>query len=156
PDDFLSIDPNAAARPDSGLFGLDPEPERARVWVLPVPFDATTSYRPGTARGPAAVLSASRQVDVLCPLFGHPWRAGIALRPEPEGVRAAEEEAFVRARRIVEVGGYIEGNAALEADLAAVNAASARMNAAVEADTLRALEGGRLPVLLGGDHSTPF
>ena len=38
-----------------GLFGLDTRVEDANLVVIPVPFDATTSYRPGTAAGPAAV-----------------------------------------------------------------------------------------------------
>ncbi|HNR71009.1 MAG TPA: agmatinase [Verrucomicrobiota bacterium] len=37
--------------------------QRARAWVLPVPYDATTSYAPGTRRGPAAILAASREVE---------------------------------------------------------------------------------------------
>ena len=58
-----AFDPDAAATGD-GLFGLDTRPQDARVVVIPVPFDATTSYRPGTASGPAAVLEASKQVDL--------------------------------------------------------------------------------------------
>ncbi len=37
--------------------------DRARVLVLPVPFEATVSYGSGTAAGPAAIISASRQVE---------------------------------------------------------------------------------------------
>ncbi len=35
----------------------------ARAWVLPVPYEATTSYGAGTRNGPAAILTASRQVE---------------------------------------------------------------------------------------------
>ncbi|MEO8877527.1 MAG: arginase family protein, partial [Polyangiaceae bacterium] len=52
------FDPNAAALPDSGIFGLNDTPEDARVVLVPVPWDATTSYRAGTANGPAAILEA--------------------------------------------------------------------------------------------------
>lgn len=150
------IDPGAASRPDSGLFGLDPDPAASAVRVLPVPFDATTSYRPGARFGPDAVLRASHQVELWCPLFGEPWRAGIALSAVPEAVRAAQRDAFDAARRVVEVGGHVDGDAALLADLERVNAAGARVNDAVRAATLEALDAGALPVLLGGDHSTPF
>jgi len=37
--------------------------EDARGVVLPVPYEATTTYKKGTARGPAAILEASRQVE---------------------------------------------------------------------------------------------
>jgi agmatinase len=39
-------------------------PERARVVVLPIPLEATVSYGGGTATGPAAIISASQQVEL--------------------------------------------------------------------------------------------
>jgi agmatinase len=36
---------------------------RARVAVLPVPYEATVSYGRGTARGPAAILEASAEIE---------------------------------------------------------------------------------------------
>jgi agmatinase len=53
------FDPDAAATGD-GLFGLDTRVDDAKLVVIPVPFDATTSYLAGTAAGPAAVLEASK------------------------------------------------------------------------------------------------
>ena len=38
--------------------------ERARGWLLPVPFESTTSYGAGTREGPSAILAASRQVEL--------------------------------------------------------------------------------------------
>ena len=55
----MDFDPNAAAAPDGGLFGLPHGPDQARVHVLGVPFEATTSYRAGTSRAPEAILAAS-------------------------------------------------------------------------------------------------
>ncbi len=37
--------------------------ERARVAVLPVPYEATVSYGRGTSRGPAAILEASAEIE---------------------------------------------------------------------------------------------
>jgi agmatinase len=39
-------------------------PENSRGWLLPVPYEATTSYGAGTREGPAAILTASRQVEL--------------------------------------------------------------------------------------------
>jgi agmatinase len=47
--------------------GLKPEhsdPERARFVVLPAPYDGTTTFLRGTARGPRAVITASQQVEL--------------------------------------------------------------------------------------------
>lgn len=38
--------------------------ERARVLVLPIPYEATVSYGTGTAAGPAAIINASQQVEL--------------------------------------------------------------------------------------------
>ena len=51
----------------SGAFlGLEPQEaawESARVAILPVPYDATSTYQKGADRGPAALLEASAQVE---------------------------------------------------------------------------------------------
>jgi agmatinase len=38
--------------------------ESSRGWLLPVPYESTTSYGAGTRDGPAAILAASRQVEL--------------------------------------------------------------------------------------------
>lgn len=38
-------------------------PERAGVYVLPAPYEHTSSYMPGSDRGPSAILEASCQVE---------------------------------------------------------------------------------------------
>ena len=82
------FDPAAAAHPESGLFGLTCTPEEAHVHVLGVPFDATTSYRRGTAGGPAAILAASHQIDLFDLLTGRPFE-GLDRRRD-RGGKAAE------------------------------------------------------------------
>ncbi|MGQ9661218.1 MAG: agmatinase [Kiritimatiellia bacterium] len=55
------------------LFGLPAEsaaPERARAWVLPIPYESTTSYGAGTRDGPAAIIAASRQIELFEREFG--------------------------------------------------------------------------------------
>jgi agmatinase len=44
--------------------------EKAKAWVLPIPYEATTSYGTGTRNGPAAILAASRQVELFDREFG--------------------------------------------------------------------------------------
>lgn len=38
----------------------------SRFVIVPVPYEKTTTYRKGTAEGPAALLEASTQVETLC------------------------------------------------------------------------------------------
>ena len=54
------------------FLGLEPEYSGAgsRVWVLPVPYEATTTYGKGTARGPGAIIAASQEVELYDREFG--------------------------------------------------------------------------------------
>ena len=61
----MAFDPSAAAQPGSGVFGLPHSEAEAGVVLVPVPFEATTSYGGGTSGGPEAILAASRQVDLF-------------------------------------------------------------------------------------------
>ena len=65
------------------LFGGVPSQDfkKARVVLIPVSYDATTSYRPGARDGPAAILAASAQLDA-------PWG-------EEQMHRIVEEEFFL-------------------------------------------------------------
>src|SRR5947207_10985557 len=101
----MAFDPNAAAAPGSGIFGLPHTPEDARVVLIPVPWEATVSYGGGTGRGPEAILEASRQVDLFDRETGRPYESGIAMLPIPAQVVAWNETAKAMARPVIEVGG---------------------------------------------------
>lgn len=149
---MASFDPNAAAAPDSGVFGLPSTPEEAKVVLVPVPFEATTSYGGGTADGPAEILEASKQVDLFDLDTGRPYEVGISMLPEAPEVRAWNDEGKQLAEPIVASGG-LEVDAA---GLAKVNALSEKMNDWVYRTTRHWLDAGKIVGVVGGDHSTPF
>lgn len=147
-----AFDPNAAARPDSGVFGLPFTPEESKVVLVPVPFEATTSYGGGTADGPELILEASKQVDLFDLDTGRPYEAGIAMLPFPGDVREWNDAAKAIAAPIIESAG-VEANP--EA-LAKVNELSKQMNAWVYETTKHWLDQGKIVGVVGGDHSVPF
>ena len=53
PDNFLGLEPQFS------------DPAAARYAVLPVPYERTVTYKPGTAAGPAAIIEASQQVELF-------------------------------------------------------------------------------------------
>lgn len=146
------FDPNAAAAPDSGAFGLPFTPEQARVVLVPVPFEATTSYGGGAADGPAAIREASKQVDLFDLDTGRPYAAGIAMLDEPADVRAWNDEAKALAAPIVASGGAD----ADPATLTRIDALCAQMNDWVYRTTRDWLAQDKIVGIVGGDHSTPF
>ena len=99
----------------NNFLGLEPEAsdyERARFAVLPVPYDATASYRSGSRDGPAVILQASQQVELFDEeLSGEFHTAGIAtldpVEPDARGPEAMHEALFKHARTIVRDGKFL-------------------------------------------------
>lgn len=149
----MSFDPDAPAQGD-GLFGLPADPH-ARIGVIPVPWQATTSYRRGTREGPSNVRQSSLQVDLQDVEYGDFWRAGIALQEEDPEIAAWDAEVEADALAVIEAGGASESDAAAAA-AARVNARGEQLNAKVYAAVKALLGEGKIPAVLGGDHSVPF
>ena len=103
-----------------GLPEEDARYEDARVVILPVPYDSTTSYKAGTREGPLSLLLASRNVELFdIDLECEPLNKGIHTLPE------------------------------LEPDMRGPEATVRAVEIAVKA----LLAEGKLPVVLGGEHS---
>jgi agmatinase len=152
----MPFDPGAAAGPESGIFGLTTSLEESRVVVLPVPFEATTSYGGGTSGGPAALLAASRQVDLFDFGTGRPYEAGIFMLEESAEIRRLDRKARKKALEIIALGGSVEGDARLERRLAKVNLQCARVNDIVYETTRALLANDKLVATVGGDHAAPY
>lgn len=148
------FDPSAASGHD-GLYGLPSTPEEAAVVIVPVPWEATVSYGAGTADGPAAILEASRQVDLLDRETGRPYQAGIAMLPISPEVRAWSDHARQVALPVIQAGGPGEDDARRRA-VAEVDALGHRLNEWVYGQVNGLLQAGKLAGVVGGDHSAPF
>lgn len=103
-----------------GFLGLPARwtrPERARFVVLPGGYEETTTYGKGTAKGPEAIVAASRQVELFDEeLVQEPFKEGVHTAepvrfPEgdAEGAMRAMERAvapwLAKDRRVVMLGG---------------------------------------------------
>ena len=91
------------------FLGLDrdrSDPATARYAVLPVPYEGTISYKPGTAAGPAAILEASCQVELFDEELGAEFvSAGIATcQPVPPADDPAEQMRRIREAALPIVG----------------------------------------------------
>jgi len=149
----MPFDPDAPAEPGSGIYGLTFTPEESKVVVVPVPFEATTSYGSGAADGPAAVLSASHQVDLFDLELGDFYRHGIVMLDSPSEVEAWNGEAVDLARSL-EAQELDDGERKKRIDR--VNEIGDALNEWVYREVSRWLDQGKIPCVLGGDHSVPF
>lgn len=150
---MFDFDPDAAARPDAGVFGLPHSQDDAALVLVPVPFDATTSYRDGTRCGPDAIAEASLQVDLFDLQFGKVWERGIFLQEPDSQIVELARSARRTAEPILQKGGAEAGDEDL---VKQVDAASAEVTRVVRERTLAILQEGKIPGVVGGDHSCPL
>ena len=86
-----------ALEQDAGSF------DRAGAVVLPVPFERTTSYVPGTKNGPREIIAASGQVELYDEELGREiCDVGIHTLPAMESPFASTDDAFAEMRRVAE------------------------------------------------------
>lgn len=145
------IDPNGPAV-GGGLFGLPFSTQNARLVVIAAPFDATTSYRSGTSKGPDALLEVSQQVDLHLHGFSDFWREGLAMDTDTGSLHRLNEEtrALVREARLEErpeIRQKLVGR---------VNEFCEQMNSWVRSKATSYLKQNKFVALVGGDHSTPL
>ena len=146
------FDPDAAAAAGSGIFGL-PETDAPWIGLVPVPFAATVSYGGGSERGPSVIEEASYQVDLYDHQFGRVYEVGIELLDADPRLRTAHEQARALALPILERGAPLPKDAAA---VTAIDAAGDVVNEGTRARVAELLAQGRLPGVIGGDHSVPF
>ncbi|MCA1957530.1 MAG: agmatinase [Nitrospira sp.] len=103
--------------PERNFLGLEEpwcHPDRAGVYVLPVPYEHTSSYVRGSDHGPSAILEASRQVELYdeqleCEPFrewgGIATASALDLEGKVDRAAVAAIEQFVRPH--VEAGRFL-------------------------------------------------
>ena len=76
--------------------------DRARVAVLPVPYDSTTTARAGARDGPRAIVDASEDMELYDLALGwEPYRWGIHTLPDVAAHAGSAEEMIRRIEGIV-------------------------------------------------------
>jgi len=153
---MTSFDPNAAPEEGSGIFGLPHKEKDAALVLLPVPWEATTSYGNGASKGPSAILQASGQIDLYDPDVLRPYEPGLFMRREPLDIYASNKAAKSSAQKILKAGGSIGKDKALAKALKTVNDLGGKLNDWVYGETKSILDAGKIPGIVGGDHSVPY
>ena len=153
-----SFNPNGVSSYE-GIFGLPFDEETADLIFIPVPWEVTVSYSPGTAEGPEAILNASYQVDLFQDDIHDAWKMGIYMLPIPEDIATLSSNYRILSRNYIE---WLEAGSPKEEieQLAAmpdiINKTCAEMNDWVYTQAKKYRAMGKLVALVGGDHSTPL
>lgn len=152
---FENFDPNGPAQSQSSnIYGLPSKENNSDLVIIPVPWDVTTSYRPGTAQGPELVFEASMQVDLYDQDYPNAWKKGFYMAEISEEIAEKSQNMRVHAEAVIDA--LENGDEIQQSDLNLVNEASRNLNDWVYQQTSEMLNKGKKVALLGGDHSTPY
>lgn len=151
------IDVNGKASAKDGIYGLPFKEEHATIVYLPIPWDVTTSYQAGTSKGPQAILMASEQIDFFDLDYIDAYQAGLFMKKESAKIKKLNTDGRVLAKKIIDADdAAMAKNKNLGKSLVRVNQLCEQMNAEVYKEAKAQLEQNKIPVIVGGDHSTPF
>ncbi len=138
----------------AAAFGAEPSRERAKLVLIPVPWEATASYGGGAGHGPELVRKASFQLDFFCREKGASFNHLIYFQdPDPE-IISLNREASALTEKIKSQWTEGETLPAGERKIAEqanqlCRALSRRVRGAAET----ALRQGKIPAAIGGEHS---
>lgn len=166
---MAEFDVNGVGVPNGKYFGMPFGNEECPVVLISVPWDATVSYAEGTAQGPEAIIGASVQVD----LYDENIKGAEVFKIGTDGtlidmdegkripasscVRMMNAEARASAKKIISTlsAGKKLSAAAVRAQKK-VNRMSGNVNYLVEEICGFYHDKGRIPGVVGGEHSVAF
>lgn len=157
--DLTIFDPNSIGLKSNNIFGLPFNEEEAALVLLPVPWEVTVSYRPGTAHGPEHIFTSSLQVDLYDTDHTDLWKKGFYMLPIDKNIRKKSDFLRKCADLIIThlgEGGKIDDNEQLSKKLKEINESGKMVCNWVEEMTARLLKEGKKVGLIGGDHSIPL
>lgn len=153
------FDPSGVGLKNDHFIGLPFEEDEAEVVLLPVPWDVTVSYADGTAGGPANILEASTQLDLLDPQVHDAWKMGLFMRPPALKMFKKSQQVREHAKHYIdflEKGEKVEEYPLMQEILDSTNQACEEMVNWVRKESLELMRKGKIVGLVGGDHSTPL
>lgn len=153
------FDPNGIGQENGNHFGMPYTIEEADVVLLQAPWDVTTSYAAGTSKGPAAILAASPQLDLMDADIENAWKIKIAhdaTLNEWKSINDEYRELAADLIRFQESGGMLDEAPHKQLQLDRINGKCEAFHNAVQVIASRHLKAGKIVGVVGGEHSTPL
>lgn len=154
--DKKMADPSGPAIRNGQFMGLEFPKDEARIVMLPIPWDVTTSYRPGTVNGPQTIINASYQLDLFSPFLDEVWNMPVhtlemdqAWFDKSQKLRAQSEKYI----DFLEDGGDVDSSPEMQKILKLANAGCQELHQWSEKAAAEQLKAGKRVLSFGGDHS---
>ena len=150
-------DPSEAISADFGIFGIPLSEEEAKLILLPIPWEVTTSYGNGASFGPSIIRGASEQIDLFDLETGKAYEAGYYMLPISEELKTLNDQNKLLAQELIQMRlSMSQDEVKMHQILETVNKACHEMSEWVYRSSKHILDQNKLLGLVGGDHSTPF
>ncbi|MFM8595842.1 MAG: agmatinase family protein [Flavobacteriales bacterium] len=156
---MTAFDPNGVGIANGNIFGFPYTEQEAELIIIPVPWDATASYGKGTSKGPQAILEASTQLDFYHPELDKAYDTKVFMSPVSQEWLDINDHLCAQGLEYIS---FLEEHGEELAQkqfghvLDAINDAhrALRENLFERCNSL--LKAGKIPCVLGGEHSTPL
>ena len=151
-----NFNPDNIGIPNGKFFGFPYTEEESDILLISVPWDVTTSFMPGTAQGPKAILEASMQMDLFDEEIPNAWHTKIGTIAEDSEIEGLGKSTRVIAEEVIAElsAGSSEQN--LDYKIEQVNEASEKLNDYVYRVSKSILDKGKIAAVVGGEHSVPL
>ncbi len=153
------FDPNGVGIANGNIFGFPYTETEATIVIVPIPWDATASYGKGTSNGPEAILEASTQLDFFHPDLDRAYDTKVYMSPISQEWKEINAHCCEQGLEYIQ---YLESNGEEKALLKyqpvldEINSAHQALRSNLKERCLDLLKQGKIPAVLGGEHSTPL
>lgn len=155
----MIFDPNGVGIANGNIFGFPVTEQEAQIIITPIPWDATASYGKGASEGPQAILEASPQLDFFHPRLENAWQTKVFMSAVSQDWKAINDDLCAKAIEYIqflEDGGKLENNPAFQTLVGTISEAQTALKNNLKERALELIHQGKIPVVLGGEHSTPL
>lgn len=153
------FDPNGVGIANGNIFGFPVTKEEADIVIIPIPWDATASYGKGTSNGPKAILDASTQLDFYRPKLAEAWNTKVFMSPISNEWKKINDDLCLRGIEYIdflENGGKVEESSTFKELIVDMHDAQTALKINLKEKCIALLNAGKIPAVLGGEHSTPL
>jgi agmatinase len=153
------FNPHDVGVANGNIFGFPVTEKEADIVIIPISWDVTASYGKGTSRGPSQILEASTQLDFYHPKLPKAYETKVFQTPTNEDVLKINDQFLLEAKKYIdflEEGGKLEESESFQETIEAVNQAQLDLKTALKQRVSGLLKNGKIPAVLGGEHSAPL
>jgi len=156
---MTDFDPNGVGIANGNIFGFPYSEEEASIVIIPIPWDATASYGKGTSNGPKVILDASTQLDFFHPNLEKAYNTKVYMAPISDEWKEINDHCCELS---IEYISFLEEQREeiamkkFQSQIDEINKAHLALKENLKQRCLGLLENGKIPAVLGGEHSTPL